>query len=593
MLKIDLLGYPTIHVGAETVDVKRRKALALLVYLVMTRRPHTREYLCVLLWAQEAPQTARAELRRMLSVLNQTPIGPYIKADRQTVQITNLANIETDVWELDHILNEANWSTISERIEQWVTPFLEGFHVDNAAQFDAWQQLTNTQLHQRLVPVLEQLVLQAQAEGRYPDAIRLLSGWLMLDPDNEILHRWMLRCFAQNGQPNLALEHYQRLAQRFAQESDTIDEETIELITRIQQGEPLNIETFAKGVLPPMPQMVVGRDDILATLRTRLEPATEARFATRIVVQGWPGIGKTTITAALAHDPVLQTRFSDGIFWASLGQSPDIMALLVQWGSAMGIADVGRMTTIKEASQAVSNALSTKQVLLILDDIWDEAHFAPFNIGPVRSATLITTRLNRVAQALIRSNSELFKLPLLSDEQALHLLAALAPDSVASYPEETRTLVHDLEGLPLAIQVAGRLLREEYALGWGVQDLLSELRKGTRLLEARAPHDRQQAEDDVPTTVAALLSLSTSSLDAETCRRFGYLGVFAPKPAIFELEAMEAVWNTGDGRPTVRRLVERGLLEVVPGGTFQLHALLVQHARSLFAAPETHLDDGA
>ncbi len=582
MLKIDLLGYPTIHVGTESIVISRRKALALLVYLVITRRPHTREHLCNLLWTMDDPQTARAELRRMLSVLNQSAVGTYIKADRQTLQISKLAAIETDVWQLERLLNEGNWAAVDEKIEHWATSFLQSFYVDNAPQFDTWQQLTNTQLHQRLVPVLEQLVLQAQAQNRYPDAIRLLSGWLMLDPENEILHRWMLRCYVQNGQQNLALEHYERLAQRCAQENDTLDDETITLAQRIRQGQPFDTLTFGGGVLPPMPQMLIGRDEVLATLRTRLEPSGDTGAFTRVVVQGWPGIGKTTITAALAHDSLLQARFKDGIFWASLGKTPDILAILVQWGTAMGVDNVQQMTSVKDASQLLAQTLSTKTVLLIVDDIWDEAHFTPLNIGTTQSVTLITTRLNRVAQALIRHNKELFKLPLLSDEQALMLLETLTPDTVAKYPEATKMLVRDLEGLPLAIQVAGRLLREEFALGWGIEDLLEELQKGTRLLQARAPHDRQHPEDDVPTTLSALLSLSTSSLDVNSRKCFALLGVFAPKPAIFELEAMQAVWEIEDARPIVRRLVERGLLEVVPGGQFQMHALLVQHARSLF-----------
>lgn len=582
MLKIDLLGYPTIQVDAQSIDISRRKALGLLAYLVMTNRPHTRDHLCALLWTHDDTQTARAELRRMLSVLNQTALKDYIKADRHTIQFISDSATDVDVWSLNQLLNEGNWQTISEHVEHWSRTFLQGFHLDNATQFDSWQQLTNTQIHQRLTPVLEQLVMQAQADSRYADAIRLLSGWLMMEPENEILHRWLLRCYAENGQPNLAIEHYVRLQQRLAENDETVAEDTNDLIDRIRQGESISINEFAGGVLPPMPQMIVGREEALIALRNQLEPSHSSEQSTRIVIQGWPGIGKTTLTAALAHDPILQRQFKDGILWASLGQSPDMLSILQKWGNAMGVANMAAQKSVAEASEALSNALHNKQVLLIVDDVWDEAHFTAFNIGGRLSATLITTRLNRVAQALIRAKSELYKLPVLSDEQALALLATLTPDTVANHPNETKKLVHDLEGLPLALQVAGRLLREEHALGWGIEELLHELTEGTKLLVARAPQDRQQADDDVPTTIAALLELSTATLDEDTCLRFALLGVFAPKPAIFELGAMQAVWEVKDGRPTVRRLVERGLLEVVPGGAFQMHSLLVQHARSMF-----------
>jgi hypothetical protein len=86
---------------------------------------------------------------------------------------------------------------------------------------------------------------------------------------------------------------------------------------------------------------------------------------------------------------------------------------------------------------------------------------------------------------------------------------------------------------------------------------------------------------DTTPTVAALLRRSTDSLDELTRQRFALLGLFVPKPATFDLQAMSAVWDVPDARPTARTLVNRGLLEPVSGGRFQMHALLVLHAQSL------------
>ncbi len=170
---------------------------------------------------------------------------------------------------------------------------------------------------------------------------------------------------------------------------------------------------------------------------------------------------------------------------------------------------------------------------------------------------------------------------MLSDEPSLELLGILSPETVASYPDEARDLVHDLEGLPLAIQVAGRLLQNEARLGWGVGELLAELREGAGLLAAQAPGDMAGVGGDTTPTIAVLLKRSTDSLNPEMRERFAYLGLFAPKPATFDLQAMAVAWDLNDPRPTVRVLVNRGLLEPVSGGRFQLHALLALHARSL------------
>jgi len=144
-------------------------------------------------------------------------------------------------------------------------------------------------------------------------------------------------------------------------------------------------------------------------------------------------------------------------------------------------------------------------------------------------------------------------------------------------------LVNDLEGLPLALQVAGCLLHTEFELGWSIIDLLTDLRQGAALMQANAPAGMIGLEQETRPTVAKLIQKSTDRLDEATRMRFAYLGLFAPKPATFDLEAMAAVWNLPDPRPVIRTLVNRGLLEPLSSGRFQIHALLVMHARTIFA----------
>jgi hypothetical protein len=133
--------------------------------------------------------------------------------------------------------------------------------------------------------------------------------------------------------------------------------------------------------------------------------------------------------------------------------------------------------------------------------------------------------------------------------------------------------------LPLALHVAGRLLRSEAKLGWGVADLIREIREGARLIPEAAPNDRIEGET-IP-TVSALLMKSTDVLDGFTRECFAFLGAFAPKPATFDLAAIKAVWEVDDAKPIVRELVRHGLLEPAGSGRFQMHRILVDHARSL------------
>lgn len=585
MLIATVLSYPTLTLNDEPIEIGRRKALALFVYLLLERREHSRDYLCTLLWSDLDQAASRAELRRMLATLNQTALAPYLIANRQTISLNQELPVQVDWWQLDTLLeSETDPVDVLERLESATHPFLEGFSLPDAPAFDVWQIQTANMIQGRLLRALDRLTLSSLQSQKLDLSLRFLHIWLAIDPLNENVHRQLMLCFARNDQRSAALQHYQQLLSLLQQEMGTSPEaETVELATRLGKNEPLEdtLRAFVGGHLPPLPFMLVGRDEVVSELRTRLGIG-RAYQRRQVIMQGWPGIGKTTLTSALAHDAAVQHHFRDGVLWLSLGQAPDLFASLRGWATALNIP-IDSSQDIRSASMTLANAARDKKLLLIVDDIWDEAHLSPFKIGGNNSALLITTRLNRVAQAIATSTSDIYKVPILSDENAVDLLRALAPSALEEHPDEMRNLVHDLEGLPLALQVAGRLLRIEQSLGWGVKDLLSELREGSRLLSARAPADRQLSDDDAPLTVAALLKLSTDSLDDDMQERFALLGVFAPKPAMFDLDAMQAVWMLDDGRPTVRQLVERGLLEAIPPGQFQMHALLVQHARSMFS----------
>jgi hypothetical protein len=222
-------------------------------------------------------------------------------------------------------------------------------------------------------------------------------------------------------------------------------------------------------------------------------------------------------------------------------------------------------------------------MLLIIDDVWHVEHAAPFRVASPQCATVMTSRLNDVAQALAARPTDVYRLPLLPEDSGLALLETLAPSVVAEHRDEARELIRSLEGLPLAIQVAGRLLENEARLGWGVRELLNELREGGNLLEATAPGDMVGRSKVAMPTIAALLQRSTDALDETTRQRFALLSVFAPKPATFDLAAMAVAWEVSDPKPSARILVNRGLLEPLSGGRFQMHALLVLHAQTLLA----------
>jgi hypothetical protein len=351
------------------------------------------------------------------------------------------------------------------------------------------------------------------------------------------------------------------------------------------------------GLPPPLPGSIfVGRECDLAEIRRRLGFKPSSPQAGNLtVVRGWPGVGKTTLVSVISRDPDLALMFPDGVLWTYLDQQPELFSKLAAWERALtGTDEMLSVPTLSEATARLADLLRDRRMLLVIDDVWEVTHAAPFLQAGAASncALLVTTRLPDVADNLAPDHSLIYRLPVLSEESALLLLRHLAPSIVEQHEELCRQMVSDLEYLPLSLHVAGRLLRREIEMGFDVVESINEIRAGTaRFIEEDAPPDRliegrATADDPEASTrpsLKALLQRSTERLDEHTRECFAFLGAFAPKPATFDLAAMKAVWQVADPRPIVRKLVGFGLLEPVGSARFQMHALLVKHAESLLS----------
>lgn len=605
VLKLQLFGSPALIYGEQVLEGVRRKSLALAAYLCMTERPPTREAVAALLWGEQDGEHSRSSLRSTLYNLSNAAPVEWIDADRSTLTI-NFAAIEVDAYAFladlqrtrahlhtDGMLCDSCYSALAEAVKLYNKDFLDGFHLPDCAEFEQWQTLQREHMKRECARALRRLAehAQMQSSASLSDAITFVRRWLQISPLEESAYRLLMRLLAANGQRTEALKQYQDCARLFDEELATLPEpETIALYEAIRDGEPVfsaapqsyNRESArVTSVLPPLPALVVGREDALAELRSRLGVVQPETRRPTTIIEGWPGVGKSTMIGALAHDPALNAAFPDGVLWTSLGEAPALPQKLMVWGEALHVIPPGKSPPLETLTSKLTAALRDRQMLLIVDDVWQVEHAAPFQVGGQGCAMLMGSRLSSIARALAPTSADVYRLPVLTDEYALSLLSHLAPGTVDSHPEESLQLIHDLEGLPLALQVAGRLLHEEMNMGWGVVELLQELRSGANLLNAQAPNDMQQGY--TAPTVMALLKRSTDTLKADVLHHFAMLSMFAAKPSTFDLAAMAAVWGVPDAKPTVRQLVNRGLLEPIRGGRFQMHALLMLHAQQIMA----------
>lgn len=331
---------------------------------------------------------------------------------------------------------------------------------------------------------------------------------------------------------------------------------------------------------PLYPQVFIGRDEDIQRMLTRLGALPNTTRHPLTVLRGWPGVGKTTFINALLHEPALNAAFPDGVLWAIMGRNGDPLAVLKQWAKQIGAQHIEAMHDGYEVAEEMRRLLDKRKILLVVDDIWEFAQGSRFKqLLGAQPTLLMTTRFTDLAERLAEVRDNVYWLGVLSEEKSLELLNVFAPTAAPAHEAEMKTLVYVLEGLPLALRVAGALVERDFILGLDVRRLVSSLTTTHELVKHEA-HHIDEATGRTP-TISMLFKLSVQTLQPANQRAFACMGAFAPKPGTFDLKAVEFICELDDPGMAVRALVGRGLLEPLERGRLQMHSTLSFYAEYL------------
>jgi hypothetical protein len=142
----------------------------------------------------------------------------------------------------------------------------------------------------------------------------------------------------------------------------------------------------------PLPSIyangLIGRDDLLQQCRQQI--LTQRCLA----LYGLPGIGKTALAVALAHDDEVRSQFCDGVLWAALGVYPHIPGVLSRWGTLLGVttSEIETRNQQEDWLQVLRNTIGERRLLLVLDDVWQIEAAGALHLEGIHCAYILTTR---------------------------------------------------------------------------------------------------------------------------------------------------------------------------------------------------------
>jgi DNA-binding SARP family transcriptional activator/Tfp pilus assembly protein PilF len=289
---------PKLWVKGEPQRLPYRKVTALLAYLAVTSRAHSRAALATLLWGDVDDQRANSSLRNALYVLRrELNLDPFLMVSRHQVRLDSTL-VWLDVDRLKRAVREEAESipALREALALWRGPFLDGLFVTGAPDFNAWVSATRGRLDRTY---LEGCLALSRAHARaeqWPEALDAAQKAVNLDPLYEAGHRQIMRIHLRLGSRPAALRQYECCRDSLISELGVLPStRTQALHEQVLVGEGPGPPPAAPGEGERVGGVFVGREREMAALDEHLEAVRCEASGRLVLVEGEAGVGKTRL----------------------------------------------------------------------------------------------------------------------------------------------------------------------------------------------------------------------------------------------------------------------------------------------------------
>jgi DNA-binding SARP family transcriptional activator/predicted ATPase/Tfp pilus assembly protein PilF len=603
-LSISLLGSFQVTLdGRPVTDLGTEKARALLAYLaVESDRPHRRDALAGLLWAESPQSKARQSLRQALSDLRRA-LGdsdravPFLSVSRKMVQFNSGAGCWLDAAEFS-ALSAANRAHDHGQIDRCLPcvrrmeemanlyrgSFMEGFFLADSIAFEEWATLQREYLRRQVMEALETLVQYHERRGDLGQAIRAAQRQVRFEPWLEEAHRQLMRLLALDGRRSAALAQYRTCRRTLTKELGLEPTaETRALYSQIRDEEQKG-ERFSPGrpsahhnLRPPLAPLI-GREEELSDLADLLA-GPHCRLVT---LTGPAGIGKTRLALRAAADQV--GLHEHGVAFVPLAglDSADLVP------SAIADELRFRFHSQGDPEEQLLDFLREKEMLLVLDNMEHLLEASGFLARILRHALRVSLLVTSRERLHLREEW-VYAIDGLSwpPDPAVDQLESYS--SVSLFLQTVRRahrkfvlseqdkpclarICQMVEGMPLAIELAAAWIPVRTC-----EEVTAAIEHNLDILATnlRNVPDRHRS-------LRAAFEHSWSLLSQREHTALGRLSIFH---GWFEAEAAEFVASASSA--TLAALLNKSLLRRNSPGHYEMHSLLQQYAKErLRADPE-------
>jgi tetratricopeptide (TPR) repeat protein/DNA-binding SARP family transcriptional activator len=588
--KFGILGQTRLRIGDRFDDnwgsPKLRGILAVL--LLHPRQPISTDTLIDWVWRDGDGPRERATFytysKRIRGALEQMAEPPELTAGGGAYRI-DAQREEIDVFQFRTLLAQAR-SMISlgdhepairqleSALELWSGIPLADLQGGPA---NTWRHWAREQVH---LPAHETMLQALSQLGRYEEVLYRVADLPVGYQSNLSLIKLRLEALRGAGRSKEATTYYLDRRKRFTAEFDHDEADELkrfndELVNRepTRPATAVDLERPAQAphMLPHDVRDFTGRENHLRQLDAMATSITGDLISGVVVVDGPPGIGKTSLAVHWAHR--IAERFPSGRLYADLagfagGAKVEPSEVVDAFLTALGFA-VDRIPSAAARAAKLRNLLAGRRVLVILDNAHSSEHVAPL-LDCLPTCLIVVTSRRRLT-GLGRRGAVSLSVPRLDYSDAKRWLSKRIGERAADDPDAVAELTAMCDGNPLALRgVSDHVVsRPRVRLG----EFVDELRDTQVLLGLGDDGDGPDG------SVRAVFSWSYHALPARERQLFRLLGLHAGQDISLDAAAALACRDRASTKRDLDVLVSAHLLtQPESRNRYRFHDLIRRYA---------------